>query len=332
MAPSPTTLRPQSVVMDTLGFDVLRDVDPGEAVFFDSRSNSMSSKQCFYDGGSTPQLVPCIFEYVYFARPDSVMDGVSVYESRVRMGRSLARRVQQVTDWREIDVVIPIPDTSRTTAIETAYILQRPLREAFQKNRYIARTFIMPGQQKRRKTMRLKLNTIRSEFKDTKVLLVDDSIVRGTTCNEIIQMAREAGASKVFFASAAPAVRFPNVYGIDLPRKEDLIANGRDEGTVAKLIGADWVVYQDLNDLVECVRGLNPERLRFGFDASVFDGKYITGDIDHRFFEQQSRREEPQTPSLSVPIGVSQSVSELDEQVLDHLSGPKGALEMAFQS
>jgi phosphoribosylformylglycinamidine cyclo-ligase len=270
----------ESVALDCMGFTLERDVAPGEAIFFDSRDGTMQSQQCYYKPHEVPHLTPCIFEYVYFARPDSYIDGVCVYESRIAMGASLARKIQRVCrEWKDIDVVIPIPDTSRTSAIETATVLGRPYREGFQKNRYIARTFIMPGQDARKKTIRLKLNTVISEFKGKNVLLVDDSIVRGTTSKEIITMAREAGAKKVFFASAAPPVRYPNLYGIDLPTREELIAAGRSDSEVAELIGADLLVYQDLRELISSVQQLNPEKLSFGFDASVFDGKYITGDV-----------------------------------------------------
>eukprot|EP00928_Gymnodinium_smaydae_P068863 TRINITY_DN5215_c0_g2_i3.p1 TRINITY_DN5215_c0_g2~~TRINITY_DN5215_c0_g2_i3.p1 ORF type:complete len:956 (+),score=195.23 TRINITY_DN5215_c0_g2_i3:91-2958(+) len=270
----------ESVVMDTLCFELERDVAPGETVFFDLRDGSKQSRQCYYPAQEQPQLQPCIFEYVYFARPDSRMNGVSVYESRVKMGEMLAKTIKnELRSWKEIDVVIPIPDTSRTSAIETAFCLGKRYREGFQKNRYIARTFIMPGQNARKKTVRLKLNTIEDEFRGKNVLLVDDSIVRGTTSKEIIEMAREAGAKKVYFASAAPPVRYPNLYGIDLPTREQLIAADRSQDDVAALIGADFLIYQTLHDLVECVRSLSPNIFRFGFDASVFDGKYVTGDV-----------------------------------------------------
>lgn len=203
-------------------------------------------------------LAPCIFEYVYFARPDSIMDGVPVYESRLKMGELLAEKIKRVYPDHGIDVVIPIPDTSRTSALQAAYTLDRPFREGFIKNRYIARTFIMPGQATRKKSVRLKLNTIKSEFNGKNVLLVDDSIVRGTTANEIVQMARDAGAKKVFFCSAAPPIRYPNIYGIDIPTREELIAYEREEKEIATKIGCDWVVYQDLKDLVDSVRVVSP--------------------------------------------------------------------------
>lgn len=210
------------------------------------------SRQCIED--ATP--APCIFEYVYFARPDSIMDGVSVYASRLKMGELLAEKIKRVYPDHGIDVVIPIPDTSRTSALESARILGCPFREGFIKNRYIARTFIMPGQATRKKSVRLKLNTVKSEFAGKNVLLVDDSIVRGTTANEIVQMARDAGALKVFFTSAAPPIRYPNIYGIDIPTREELIAYERDEEEIASKIGCDWVVYQDLEDLEESVRAV----------------------------------------------------------------------------
>jgi len=270
----------ESVALDCIGFKLERDVQPGEAIFVDCRDGTMTSRQCYYKPGEQPKLTTCIFEYVYFARPDSRIEGVCVYETRTAMGVALAQKIQRVcADWKDIDVVIPVPDTSRTSAIETAHTLGRPYREGFQKNRYIARTFIMPGQDVRKKTVRLKLNTVMSEFKGKNVLLVDDSIVRGTTSREIIEMAREAGAKKVFFASAAPPVRFPNLYGIDLPTREELIAYNRSDVEIAKAIGADSLVYQDLSDLVNSVKNFDPTRFSCGFDASVFDGKYVTGDV-----------------------------------------------------
>ena len=231
-----------------------------------------------------PILSPCIFEYVYFARPDSIMDGVSVYETRLSMGEKLAEKILRVHENHEIDVVIPIPDTSRTCALQAAYKLDRPFREGFIKNRYIARTFIMPGQETRRKSVRLKLNTIKSEFAGRNVLLVDDSIVRGTTANEIVQMARDAGAKKVFFCSAAPPIRYPNIYGVDIPTRQELIAFERDEEDIARKIGCDWIVYQDLVDLEDSVKGvaetaqLAPRHAVQQFDTSCFSGTYVTGE------------------------------------------------------
>jgi amidophosphoribosyltransferase len=224
-----------------------------------------------------PKLNPCIFEYVYFARPDSIMDGVSVYQARLNMGQKLAEKIIRLYPDHDIDVVIPIPDTSRTSALQAAYALNKPFREGFIKNRYIARTFIMPGQAIRRKSVRLKLNTIKSEFAGKNVLLVDDSIVRGTTANEIVQMARDAGAKKVYFTSAAPPIRYPNIYGIDIPTQEELVAYERNNQEVSEEIGSDWVVYQDLQDLEAAVS----EAATFPiekYETSCFSGEYVTGE------------------------------------------------------
>jgi amidophosphoribosyltransferase len=262
----------ESVALDTMNFKVMRDVAPGEAVLIDESGN-FHSRQC----AEKASLNPCIFEYVYLARPDSVIDGISVYESRRNMGKSLAEKIAALGLRDEIDVVIPIPDSSRPSALEVAAKLKKPYREGFIKNRYIGRTFIMPGQELRRKSVRQKLNAMAIEFKDKNVLLVDDSIVRGTTSREIVQMARESGAKKVFFASAAPPVRFPNVYGIDMPTRAELIATGRSVEEIATAIGADAVIYQELDALIEDVRACNPAITRF--DCSCFDGNYITGDV-----------------------------------------------------
>src|SRR5512135_3474342 len=262
----------ESVALDTLGFKFLRDIAPGEAVFIDLDGN-FHSQQC----AEQPELNPCIFEYVYFARPDSVIDGISVYETRLKMGEYLADKLMRVWPDHDIDVVIPIPDSSRPSAMQLANRLGIPFREGFVKNRYIGRTFIMPGQAMRKKSVRQKLNAISVEFKGKNVLLVDDSIVRGTTSREIVQMARDAGAKKVIFASAAPPVRYPNVYGIDMPTRAELLATGRTDEEIAKEIGADAVVYQDLDALVEAVKAVNGGIQ--SFDCSCFDGKYITGDI-----------------------------------------------------
>ncbi|QWT46123.1 amidophosphoribosyltransferase [Azospira inquinata] len=269
----------ESVALDTLGFEVMRDVAPGEAVFIDQERN-LSSHQC----ADKPAYAPCIFEYVYLARPDSVIDGVSVYETRLRMGEFLADKIRQCMDPADIDVVIPIPDSSRPSAMQLAKALKRPYREGFVKNRYIGRTFIMPGQSTRKKSVRQKLNSISQEFKGKRVLLVDDSIVRGTTSREIVEMARAAGALKVYFASAAPPVRYPNVYGIDMPTRAELIATGRNDEEIAKEIGADALVYQDLDALKDSVRALNPALTCF--DTSCFDGKYITGDVTAEYLDQ----------------------------------------------
>ena len=262
----------ESVAIDALGFRVLRDIAPGEAVFIDEDGNFFS-QQC----APNPTLNPCIFEFVYLARPDSLIDGVSVYETRLNMGEKLAEKIRKHYKHLDIDVVIPIPDSSRPSALQLAQGLGVPYREGFVKNRYIGRTFIMPGQAVRRKSVRQKLNAIGMEFKGKNVLLVDDSIVRGTTSREIVQMAREAGARKVYFASAAPPVRFPNVYGIDMPTRAELIAAHRTEEEVGREIGADALIYQDLDALKECVRKLNPKLT--SFETSCFDGQYITGDV-----------------------------------------------------
>lgn len=262
----------ESVAIDALGFRVLRDIAPGEAVFIDEDGNFFS-QQC----APVTTLNPCIFEFVYLARPDSLIDGVSVYETRLNMGEKLAEKIRRDHADLRIDVIIPIPDSSRPSAMQLAHGLGVAYREGFVKNRYIGRTFIMPGQAVRRKSVRQKLNAIGMEFKDKNVMLVDDSIVRGTTSQEIVQMAREAGARKVYFASAAPPVRFPNVYGIDMPTRSELIAAHRTEDEVAREIGADALIYQDLDALKECVRKLNPKIT--SFETSCFDGQYITGDV-----------------------------------------------------
>jgi amidophosphoribosyltransferase len=269
----------EGVALDTLGFNFLRDIQPGEAVFIDL-DGGFHSLQC----AEHPALNPCIFEYVYFARPDSVMDGVSVYETRLHMGEYLAEKIKR--EWRDhdIDVVIPIPDSSRPSAMQLANHLGIPFREGFVKNRYIGRTFIMPGQAMRKKSVRQKLNAIGLEFKGKNVLLVDDSIVRGTTSREIVQMARDAGARKVYFASAAPPVKFPNVYGIDMPTRKELIATGRTDEQICREISADRLIYQDLADLKTAVHKANPAIQ--GFDCSCFDGIYITGDITPEYLNQ----------------------------------------------
>jgi amidophosphoribosyltransferase len=262
----------ESVALDVLGFELIDDIAPGEAIFM-STDGKIHTRQC----AEHPVSSPCIFEFVYLARPDSMIDKVSVYKARLRMGEKLARKIQRVRPDHDIDVVIPIPDTSRTSALQLANKLGLVYREGFIKNRYIGRTFIMPGQQQRKKSVRQKLNAIELEFRGKNVLLVDDSIVRGTTSSQIIQMARDAGANKVYFASAAPAVRYPNVYGIDMPTGSELIAHGRSEQEVCEAIGADWLVYQDLDDLIDAVKKGSSTIERF--DASVFTGEYVTGDI-----------------------------------------------------
>jgi amidophosphoribosyltransferase len=269
----------ESVALDVLGFERVRDVAPGEAMFVDV-NGELHSQQC----AEQPTLVPCIFEFVYFARPDSMIDGIYVHKTRLRMGEKLASKIKRVWAEHDIDVVIPIPDTSRTAALQMAYALDLPYREGFIKNRYIGRTFIMPGQAERKKSVRQKLNAIDVEFRGKNVLLVDDSIVRGTTSKQIIQMARDGGARKVYFASAAPPVRFPNVYGIDMPSVQELIGNGRTEAEIAAAIGADQLIYQDLSDLIDAAREGNPKIQKF--DASCFDGQYITGDINKDYLDR----------------------------------------------
>ncbi|MFO7541268.1 MAG: amidophosphoribosyltransferase [Thiobacillus sp.] len=262
----------ESVAIDTLGFRLLRDVAPGEAVFIDFQ-RQLHSRIC----SEKAVLNPCIFEYVYLARPDSVMDGISVYSTRLAMGVSLAEKIRREFSHLKIDVVIPIPDTSRPSALQLANHLNVPYREGFIKNRYIGRTFIMPGQALRKKSVRQKLNAVSEEFKGKNVLLVDDSIVRGTTSREIVQMARDAGAEKVYFASASPPVRFSNVYGIDMPTRNELIASSRTDSEIAIEIGCDALIYQDIDAMVDVVRAGNPSIP--DFDTSCFDGRYITGDV-----------------------------------------------------
>ena len=268
----------ESVALDVAGFTLVRDIAPGEAVFIDEKCN-LHSKIC----AKNPKLQPCIFEYVYFARPDSVMNGVSVYASRVRMGTKLAEQIQRDYADLDIDVVIPIPETSSDIAVQIARILGKPYRQGFVKNRYIGRTFIMPGQKQRKKSVRNKLNPIPAEFAGKKVLLVDDSIVRGTTSEQIVDMAHEAGAKAVYFASAAPEIRYPNVYGIDMPTAKELIAYGRNKDEICKKIHADELIYQSLEDLEAAVREENPELK--DFETSVFTGKYITPGIDKEYFD-----------------------------------------------
>ena len=268
----------ESVALDVLGFELIRDIEPGEAVFIEE-SGQLHTQQC----ADNIMHSPCIFEYVYFARPDSIIDNISVYKARLRMGDKLAEKILKEWPDHDIDVVIPIPDTSRTSALQMAYALDVKFREGFMKNRYIGRTFIMPGQQMRKKSVRQKLNAIGLEFEGKNVLLVDDSIVRGTTSEQIIQMARDAGAKKVYFASAAPAVRYPNVYGIDMPAAHELIAHNRSEEEICTAIGADKMIYQDLEDLIDSVQKGNTKIKQF--DTSCFDHKYVTGDIDDAYLQ-----------------------------------------------
>ncbi len=275
----------ESVALEGTGHKLTRDVAPGEAIFIDLEGR-IHSRQC----AARPTLNPCMFEYVYLARPDSVLDGVSVYQARLNLGETLAQRLISTMPPNEIDVVIPIPESSRPSAMQLAHRIGKPYREGFVKNRYVGRTFIMPGQGVRKKSVRQKLNAIGLEFKGRNVLLVDDSIVRGTTSKEIVQMAREAGARKVYMASAAPPVRHPNVYGIDMPTKEELIAHGRTIEEIRQYIGADALVYQEVDAMKRVVKALNPKL--DGFEASCFDGRYITGDVtadDFAAIETQRR-------------------------------------------
>ncbi len=268
----------ESVALDAVGFRFVRDLEPGEAIYV-NMDGQLFSRQC----ARNPKHCPCIFEFVYFARPDSTIDQMSVYASRVRMGKYLGEKIKRQWKDLEIDVVIPIPETSNDIALEIASSLGINYRQGFVKNRYIGRTFIMPGQQERKKSVRRKLNAIDTEFRGKSVLLVDDSIVRGTTSGQIIDMAREAGAKKVYFASAAPEVRFPNVYGIDMPSANELIAHGREVQEICDEIGADGLIFQDLPDLIAAVKEGNPAIEQF--ETSVFDGKYVTGDVDQDYLE-----------------------------------------------
>src|SRR6186713_258698 len=274
----------ESVAIVGTGHALTRDVAPGEAIFIDLEGK-VHARQC----AEHPSLNPCMFEYVYLARPDSVMDGISVYQARLNLGETLAQRLISTMPPSEIDVVIPIPESSRPSAMQLAQRIGKPYREGFVKNRYVGRTFIMPGQGVRRKSVRQKLNAIGIEFRGRNVLLVDDSIVRGTTSKEIVQMAREAGARKVYMASAAPPVRFPNVYGIDMPTKEELIASGRSIEEIRQFIGADALVYQDVDAMKRVIGALNPKVA--SFEASCFDGRYITGDVsDADFATMEAQR------------------------------------------
>jgi amidophosphoribosyltransferase len=276
-------LASESAALDVLGFELERDLEPGESVFI-----TLDGKLHNYTSSTKQELSPCIFEYVYFARPDSLLDDISVYKARLRMGQALARKILRERPDHDIDVVIPVPDTSRTAALPLAYDLDVKYREGFIKNRYIGRTFIMPGQKARKKSVRQKLNAIDLEFRKKNVLIVDDSIVRGTTSKQIIQMAREAGARKVYFASASPPVRYPNIYGIDMPAPAELIASGRSIPEIEQELGADWLIYQDLPDLIEACREGN-DRIR-QFDTSCFSGEYITGVQDGYLEKLQVQR------------------------------------------
>lgn len=269
----------ESVALDVLGFHLIDDVAPGEAIYI-TEDGQLHRRQC----AKHSRLAPCIFEHVYFARPDSIMDGISVYKARLRQGEKLADKILRERPDHDIDVVIPIPDSSRVAGQALAQKLGVKFREGLVKNRYIGRTFIMPGQQQRKKSVRQKLNPIELEFKGKNVLLVDDSIVRGTTCQQIIQMARDAGARKVYFASAAPAVKYPNVYGIDMPTTSELIAHGRTDEEVCKEIGADWLIYQNLDDLIAASTEGNHKVTEF--DCAVFTGEYIGGDVTQEYLDK----------------------------------------------
>ena len=291
----------ESVALEGTGHQFERNVEPGEALFI-TLDGQVHARQC----AQQPSLHPCIFEFVYLARPDSVLDGISVYQARLNLGETLAKRVISTVPPNEIDVVIPIPESSRPSAMQLAQLLGIPYREGFVKNRYVGRTFIMPGQAVRKKSVRQKLNVIGSEFKGRNVLLVDDSIVRGTTSREIVQMAREAGARKVYMASAAPPVRYPNVYGIDMPTSSELVAHGRTLDEVRQIIGCDALIYQDVEAMKKAIGVLNP-RLS-GFDASPFDGVYVTGDVSPEQIQQlnegraqQAQEGEEDTSRLALP-------------------------------
>ena len=269
----------ESVALDVSGFELVRDIRPGEAIYIE-QDGTLHTHQC----GPGRSYTPCIFEYVYFARPDSIIDGISVYKSRMRMGERLAEKILHERPEHDIDVVIPIPDSSRTSALSVAQVLGIEYREGFIKNRYIGRTFIMPGQEQRRKSVKRKLNAIDLEFRGKVVMLVDDSIVRGTTSKQIIEMAREAGATKVYFASASPPVRYPNVFGIDMAAAAELVASERTEAQVAEQIGADWLIYQNLGDLIEAVQYDQGEITQF--DTSCFSGEYVTGDVTDEYLKK----------------------------------------------
>ena len=273
----------ESVALDVLDFTLMRDLKPGEAVFI-----TLDGQLHTHESPHAKPASPCIFEYVYFARPDSMLDDISVYKARLRMGEALARKILKEWPDHDIDVVIPVPDTSRTAALPLAYDLNVKYREGFIKNRYIGRTFIMPGQEQRKRSVRQKLNAIDLEFRDKNVLIVDDSIVRGTTSRQISQMARDAGARKVYFASASPPVRYPNIYGIDMPAPSELIASGRDEKEIEKELGADRLIYQGLDDLIDACREGNAGITRF--DTSCFSGEYVTGVEDGYLEDLQTRR------------------------------------------
>ena len=293
-------LASESVALVTQGYEVVRDIEPGEAIYI-TRDGEVHTKQC----SNKASYNSCIFEYVYFARPDSVIDKVYVHKARMRMGHNLAEKVKNIWPDHDIDVVIPIPDTSRTSALEMAITLGVPYREGYIKNRYIGRTFIMPGQKLRKKSVRRKLNPLDIEFKGKNVMLVDDSIVRGTTSKEIVQMARDSGAKNVYFASASPAIRYPNIYGIDMPAAKELIAHGRTEAEVAKEIGADRLIYQELDDLIDAITKGNPNLKQF--DCSVFTGKYITGESESYFSDLEARRKDDKKQDKEDMVAIDMS-------------------------
>ncbi|MBQ9601734.1 MAG: amidophosphoribosyltransferase [Neisseriaceae bacterium] len=297
----------ESVVFNSIGYELVRDIAPSEAIFIEL-DGTLHTCQCHQQA----TLRPCLFEFVYFARPDSVLDNVSIYQARLDMGITLAEKIKKVIKLDDIDVIMPIPDTSRPSAMELARHLNKPYREGLIKNRYIGRTFIMPGQATRKKSVRQKLNPIPSEFADKNVLLVDDSIVRGTTSREIIDMVREAGAKKVFIASAAPEVRFPNVYGIDMPTREELIAHKRNAEEIAQEINADACIFQNLDDLKQVIIKLNPNIQ--GFDDSCFSGNYITGDIDETYLNHLSANKQLAQPLLGSKVDHNISVDDGDER------------------
>ncbi|KQW97027.1 amidophosphoribosyltransferase [Massilia sp. Root418] len=289
----------ESVALEGMGFRFVRDVEPGEAIFIDA-DKKLHARQC----ADNPQLNPCVFEFVYLARPDSVIDGASVYATRLKMGEYLADKIKREIPDGEIDVVMPIPDSSRPAAIQLALRLGVEYREGFIKNRYIGRTFIMPGQAARKKSVRQKLNAIPHEFKGKNVLLVDDSIVRGTTSREIVQMARDSGAKKVIFASAAPPVIYPNVYGIDMPTRDELIAYGRTTEEVCKEITADYLVYQDIDALKQSITDVNPKLTKF--EASCFDGIYVTGDVSPDYLDKLEYNRHNPKPAAAEDTGRTQ--------------------------
>ena len=315
-------LASESVAVAGTGHRFLRDIAPGEAVFVDLQGRT-HTQQC----AEHPSLNPCMFEFVYLARPDSVIDGISVYQARLNLGQTLAQRLISTMPPSDIDVVIPIPESSRPSAMQLAQKIGKPYREGFVKNRYVGRTFIMPGHAVRRKSVRQKLNAIGVEFRDRNVLLVDDSIVRGTTSKEIVQMAREAGARKVYLASAAPPVRYPNVYGIDMPTSEELVAHGRSIEEIRLFIGADALIYQDVDAMKRVVRDLNPQVN--GFEASCFDGHYITGDLSAADFSalqsQRVRQSAGQSTDQSTDLSAGQSAGPADEN--DGMSRTRLALQ-----